>query len=381
VCPSETPSDRPISHVAASDSDVGISRWSLSTNNTPRKPSNHYRTTATATATATSTSITTPATPAKKLINVLGSKKPSREKQPPIRSSSPESVVMNLPPTQTYSKPHRKHQNHNQNQMNSPLPRSRSREIRERESSLPDSFMQNDLGSGPYHLHSKPSHPHQSRTTRLPKSPTVSLGTYGQGTGRPSSPDRILRGKTLCSLYLVSGLPKVNATLPFSVLGKQDQAHLFLHPRPSQDVKSWALADKDTSSGLEGMDDSLPCRFRPEVLGRTLGGQVRPFLFPSSSSSSFLIPPPPFVSRITDRRTLTIDSHVHRNPDHTPPAPPSDHSSPCPNPVQGRGCTIVIPVYRTRSFRLFFAPGLDWARGREWEWARTRGRGRGRYMG
>lgn len=41
-----------------------------------------------------------------------------------------------------------------------------------------------------------------------------------------------------------------------------------------QDVKSWSLADKDTIKGIEPMEDALPVRFRPEVLGRTFGGQV-----------------------------------------------------------------------------------------------------------
>jgi hypothetical protein len=42
-----------------------------------------------------------------------------------------------------------------------------------------------------------------------------------------------------------------------------------------QDVKSWSLADKDAIKGVEPLEDALPCRFRPEVLGRTFGGQVR----------------------------------------------------------------------------------------------------------
>jgi len=41
-----------------------------------------------------------------------------------------------------------------------------------------------------------------------------------------------------------------------------------------QDIKSWSLADKDTIKGIEPMEDALLCRFRPEVLGRTFGGQV-----------------------------------------------------------------------------------------------------------
>ena len=49
-----------------------------------------------------------------------------------------------------------------------------------------------------------------------------------------------------------------------------DQAVLL-----EQDVKSWSLADKDAIKGVEPLEDALPCRFRPEVLGRTFGGQVR----------------------------------------------------------------------------------------------------------
>lgn len=102
------------------------------------------------------------------------------------------------------------------------------------------------------------------------KSPVGSFtaGLSVRGGANKASAEDILKGSTLCALYLVSGLPKVSLEPPSSELR-------LLIGDLGQDVKSWSLADKDAIKGVENLEDALPCRFRPEGLGRTFGGQVK----------------------------------------------------------------------------------------------------------
>jgi hypothetical protein len=134
-----------------------------------------------------------------------------------------------------------------------------------------EGFLAKDLGRGPYlsqnihshHGHSRqvPPPPHQahrqtysqasaasahgrradSNVSWIPFDPTVEtgsvkspvesftagLGARGGDGGNKASAEEILKGSTLCALYLVSGLPKVGSVFPLSEFDCTDQTILW----------------------------------------------------------------------------------------------------------------------------------------------------------